>query len=82
MTAKEEKILASLEHKNKMLTMDEVSEIIGEDLHNTFTILEDLCRKGKISRIYYDECLFWSSEETALAFEKKIKELDAEFGLI
>ena len=81
MNAKEEKILGLFKEKNKMLAMDEIPDLIDENLCNTFNILEDLREKGKIKQIWYDQCLFFASEKTMSAFEKKIREVEAEFGI-
>ena len=81
MNAKEEKILGLFEEKNKMLAMDEIPDLIEEHFPNTFIVLENLREKGKISRIYYNGCLFFASEETTSAFKQKIREVEAEFGI-
>ena len=81
MNAKEEKILGLLEEKKKLFELDDVTNVIKKSPNTTFVILGDLCQKKKISQIMYDECLFWASEKTMLAFEKKKGELESEFGI-
>ena len=81
MNAKEEKILALLKEKNTMFELDVIPDIIDEDIHDTYIILEYLRQKGKIVQIMYDDGLFFMLKETASVFEKKRKEFESEFGI-
>ena len=81
MNTKEEKIFALLKEKKKLFTIDELSEATGEGCDKTFLRLEDLCKKGKVVQLLYDEGLFYATTETMLAFEKKRREVEAEFGI-
>ena len=81
MKATEEKILALLKEENTMFAMDVIPDIIDEDPHDTYVVLEDLRQKGKIVQIMYDDGLFFMLKETASVFKKKIREVEAEFRI-
>ena len=81
MNGKEEKILDLLKEKNKMFTMEEMSDMLDGNRYDTFFVLNDLIHGGKIKFVRHNEKIFYASEETTLAFEKKIREVEVEFGI-
>ena len=81
MDAKEEKILALLKGTNRVFITSQIAEKIDDSWWLTSDVLFNLLKKEKISRVDYKEDYYWGSNEATLAFEKKRKEFEDEFGI-